>query len=30
MFRVRVAEGQAAGTGLLSPTEYDALTKSAG
>ena len=30
MFRVRVADGQAAGTGLLSPTEYDALTKSAG
>ena len=30
MFRVRVAEGQSSGTGLLSPTEYDALTKSAG
>ena len=30
MFRVRVAEGQASGPGLLSPTEYDALTKSAG
>ena len=30
MFRVRVTDGQAAGAGLLSPTEYDALTKSAG
>jgi glycine cleavage system H protein len=30
MFRVRVAEGQSSGTSLLSPTEYDALTKSAG
>ena len=30
MFRVRVADGQTAGTGLLSPAEYDALTKSAG
>lgn len=30
MFRVRVPDGHAAGTGLLSPTEYDALTKSAG
>lgn len=30
MFRVRVADGQTAGAGLLSPTEYDALTKSAG
>lgn len=29
MFRVRVADGQSAGAGLLSPTEYDALTKSA-
>src|SRR5882724_13693185 len=29
MFRVRVADGQT-GTGLLSPTEYEALTKSAG
>ena len=29
MFRVRVTDGQT-GTGLLSPTEYDALTKSAG
>ena len=29
MFRVRVADGQGAGAGLLSPTEYDALTKSA-
>jgi len=30
MFRVRVADGQSAGADLLSPTEYDALTKSAG
>jgi glycine cleavage system H protein len=30
MFRVRVADGQATGAALLSPTEYDALTKSAG
>jgi glycine cleavage system H protein len=30
MFRVRVADAQTTGTGLLSPTEYDALTKSAG
>ena len=30
MFRVRMADGQGTGTGLLSPTEYDALTKSAG
>ena len=30
MFRVRVADGQRAGADLLSPTEYDALTKSAG
>jgi glycine cleavage system H protein len=30
MFRVQVAGGQATGAGLLSPTEYDALTKSAG
>ncbi|MGH2927426.1 MAG: glycine cleavage system protein GcvH [Solirubrobacteraceae bacterium] len=30
MFRVRVADAKAAETGLLSPTEYDALTKSAG
>src|ERR1700749_4430582 len=30
MFRVQVAAGQATGTGLLSPAEYDALTKSAG
>jgi glycine cleavage system H protein len=30
MFRVQVADGKAAGAGLLSPTEYDALTKSAG
>src|ERR1700733_6357233 len=30
MFRVRVADGQGTGAGLLSPTEYDALTKSAG
>jgi glycine cleavage system H protein len=30
MFRVRVADGQAPETALLSPTEYDALTKSAG
>jgi glycine cleavage system H protein len=30
MFRVKVAGGQASGTGLLSPVEYDALTKSAG
>jgi hypothetical protein len=29
MFRVRLTDGQT-GTGLLSPTEYDALTKSAG
>jgi Glycine cleavage H-protein len=29
MFRVRVADGQATGVGLLSPTEYDTLTKSA-
>ena len=28
--RVEVADGKAAGAGLLSPTEYDALTKSAG
>jgi hypothetical protein len=25
-----VADGQGTGAGLLSPTEYDALTKSAG
>jgi glycine cleavage system H protein len=30
MFRVRIANGQTAGADLLSPTEYDALTKSAG
>ncbi len=30
MFRARVADGQSAGADLLSPTEYDALTKSAG
>jgi glycine cleavage system H protein len=30
MFRVRVASGQTTGADLLSPTEYDALTKSAG
>jgi glycine cleavage system H protein len=30
MFRVRVADGQASGAGLLSPAEYEALTKSAG
>ena len=30
MFRVQVADGQATGAGLLSPSEYDALTKSAG
>ena len=30
MFRVRVAEGRDASAGLLSPAEYDALTKSAG
>jgi glycine cleavage system H protein len=30
MFRVRVADGQSVGADLLSPTEYDALTKSAG
>src|ERR1700749_5059888 len=30
MFRVRVADGQGTGAGLLSPTGYDALTKSAG
>jgi glycine cleavage system H protein len=30
MFRVRVASGQTTGGDLLSPTEYDALTKSAG
>ena len=30
MFRVQVADGQATGAGLLSPTEYDTLTKSAG
>ena len=30
IFKVRVASGQATGTGLLSPTEYDTLTKSAG
>ena len=30
MFRVKVSGGQASGTGLLSPAEYDALTKSAG
>ena len=30
MFRIRVADGQSAGAALLSPTEYDALTKSAG
>ena len=30
MFRVRVADGHGAGTGLLSPAEYDTLTKSAG
>src|ERR1700685_1254740 len=29
MFRVRIGDGQATGAGLLSPTEYDALTKSA-
>src|SRR5215471_14811613 len=28
MFRVRVAEAQGSGADLLSPTEYDALTKS--
>jgi glycine cleavage system H protein len=30
MFKVRVASGQTTGADLLSPTEYDALTKSAG
>ncbi|HET9081418.1 MAG TPA: glycine cleavage system protein GcvH [Trebonia sp.] len=30
MFRVRVAGGQSAEADLLSPAEYDALTKSAG
>lgn len=30
MFRVRVADGQSAGADLLSPAEYDDLTKSAG
>jgi glycine cleavage system H protein len=30
MFKVRVTDGQATAGGLLSPTEYDALTKSAG
>jgi glycine cleavage system H protein len=30
MFRVRAAGGQPAGTGLLSPTEYDELTKTTG
>jgi glycine cleavage system H protein len=30
IFKVRVADSHSAGTGLLSPTEYDALTKSAG
>ena len=30
IFKVRVASGQATGTGLLSPTEYDTLIKSAG
>ena len=30
MFRVQVADGQVPAAGLLSPTEYDALTKSAG
>jgi glycine cleavage system H protein len=30
MFRVRVAGGQPAATGLLSPAEYDSLTKTAG
>jgi glycine cleavage system H protein len=30
MFRVRITAGDAAVTGLLSPTEYDALTKNAG
>lgn len=30
MFRVRVTGGQPAGTGLLSPAEYDSLTKTAG
>jgi glycine cleavage system H protein len=30
MFRVQIADGQAPAAGLLSPTEYDALTKSAG
>jgi glycine cleavage system H protein len=30
MFRIRVADAKSAGAGLLSPTEYDALTKSAG
>ena len=30
IFKVRVADGQATGTGLLSPTEYDTLIKSAG
>ena len=30
MFRVQVANGQVPAAGLLSPTEYDALTKSAG
>jgi glycine cleavage system H protein len=29
IFKVRVADGQATGTGLLSPTEYDTLIKSA-
>jgi glycine cleavage system H protein len=30
MFRVRVPDGHSTGMVLLSPTEYDALTKSAG
>jgi hypothetical protein len=30
MFRIRVAGGQPAATGLLSPAEYDSLTKTAG
>lgn len=30
MFRVKIAAGQGTGAGLLSPTEYDTLTKSAG
>jgi glycine cleavage system H protein len=30
MFRVRVADGQATGAGLLSPAEYEGLTKTAG